>query len=422
MPGAILQLAAYGVQNIYLTGNPQITFYVMVYKRHTNFAIECYEQLFTGEPDFGKRFFCNLERIGDLIGEIYLDVKLPSLTGDRENGADGTYLSWVNGIGNALILNIEMEIGGEIIEKHYGQWLDIWNELTLPAEKKLVYNSMIGKHENFNATTQGGAMHLRVPLTFWFCRNKGLMLPLIALQNSEVRINFEFRKFNELWISSDADYEFGVDDVKHVEHASLMVDYVFLEDEERRFFAKNPHFYLIEKLQLHSEALLSEKSDNIINLDQFNHPVKELIWVIQNSTILEKYAHGGNEWFNYSDRPYGLTTGPAIGSNASDNMTSAVLQINGQDRFKRRDAEYFRMMQPYKYHTSVPNNFIYVYSFGFCPEELQPSGTCNFSRIDNATLNVDIINDLSQPVIFIYAPCYNILEISGGLVGIKYND
>lgn len=416
MPGALLQLAAYGVQDIYLTGNPQITFFVMVYKRHTNFAIECKEQLFTGEPDFGKRFYCNIQRIGDLIGEIYLNVRLPEL----DDGTGGTRVSWVNSIGHALILNVELEIGGEIIDKHYGQWLEIWSELTLPAEKRFGYDHMIGKHQNFNATTQGGALNLRIPLQFWFCKNKGLMLPLIALQNSEVNIHFEFRRFEDLWISSDPNYVFDCD--KHIERARLMVDYVFLEDAERRFFAKSAHFYLIEQVQMHSEGLLAEKSDNVINLDQFNHPCKELVWVIQTTTILQKSAHGGNEWFNFSDRPYGALTGPAGGSNAGDNMLKAVFQINGQDRFDKEDAEYFRVVEPYKYHLRTPNNFIYVYSFGFCPEEHQPSGTCNFSRIDNATLNVDIINGLENPAIFIYAPCYNIMSISGGIVGLKYND
>lgn len=413
MPGALLQLAAYGVQDIYLTGNPQITFFVMVYKRHTNFAIECNEQLFTGDANFGKKFYCKVERIGDLIGEMYLNVKLPEL----DDGTGDTRVSWINGIGHAIILNTEVEIGGEIIDKQYGQWLEIWSELTMPSEKRIGYDAMIGKHENFNASTQGGALHLRVPLQFWFCRNKGLMLPLIAIQNNEVRINFEFRRFNELWVSSSSTFSFTQD--KNVVHASLMIDYVFLEDEERRFFAKSAHFYLIEQLQMHSEGLLAEKSDNVVCLDQFNHPSKELIWVIQTSTIIED---GKNEWLNFSDRPYGDLSGPGGGTDAKDNMTRAVLQINGQDRFDKREAEFFRIIEPYKYHLRVPNNFIYVYSFGFCPEEHQPSGTCNFSRIDNLTLNVDIINGLTNPVIFIYAPCYNILAISGGLVGVKYVD
>lgn len=418
MPGALLQLAAYGVQDIYLTGNPQITFFVMVYKRHTNFAIECVEQLFTGEATFGKKFFCKIQRVGDLIGEMYLNVQLPEL----DNGTGTDRVSWVNSIGHALIMNTEVEIGGEIIDKHYGQWLEIWSELTMPSEKKIAYDAIIGRHENFNASTQGGALHLRIPLQFWFCRNKGLMLPLIALQNTEVKIFFEFRRFNDLWISSNPDYEFPPEYNFEVVMATLMVDYVFLEDEERRFFAQNPHFYLIEQLQMHSEALLSEKSDNVINLDQFNHPVKELVWVIQTQTILPKTENGGNEWFNFSDRPYGDLTGPGGGPDATDSMISAVLQLEGRDRFDKRDAEFFRIMEPYKYHLRVPNNFIYVYSFGFCPEEHQPSGTCNFSRLDNCTLNVDIISGLVQPVIFVYAPCYNVMAISGGLVGVKYVD
>lgn len=410
MPGALLQLAAYGVQDIYLTGNPQMTYFVSVYKRHTNFAIECYEQLFTGEADFGKKFYCKVERIGDLIGQIYLKLKLPSI----ESSEEGVYRSWVNSIGHAIILRTEIEIAGMVIDKHYGQWLEIWSELTMPAEKRVGYDAMIGKHENFDATTQGGELELEVPLQFWFCRNKGLMLPLIALQNSEVRINFEFRRFNDLWISSLEGDE--ITEEVSVTSSSLMIDYVFLEDEERRFFAQNPHFYLIEQLQLHSESVRAGVSDNVIALDQFNHPTKELVWVVQNSDILTKVSHGGNEWFNFGSEPW------TSSEDSKDNMKSAVLQINGNDRFQRRDARYFRLIEPYKYHLRVPNNFIYVYSFGFCPEEHQPSGTCNLSRVDNLTLNVEILKGLNDPVICIYAPCYNIMSIAGGIVGVKYVD
>ena len=419
MPGALLQLAAYGVQDIYLTGNPQITFFVMVYKRHTNFAIECNEQLFTGEANFGKKFYCKIQRVGDLIGEMYLNLKLPEL----DDGTGDVRVSWINSIGHAIILNTEVEIGGEIIDKQYGQWLEIWSELTMPAEKRVGYDAMIGKHENFNAGTQGGALHLRVPLQFWFCRNKGLMLPLIAIQNNEVRINFEFRRFNDLWVSSDPDFAFPAECNFDVDHASLMVDYVFLEDEERRFFAKSAHFYLIEQLQMHSESLLNEKSDNVVNLDQFNHPCKELIWVIQTSTIIEDHK---NEWFNFSDRPYGDLSGPGGGTDAKDNMTHAVLQINGQDRFDKREAEFFRIMEPYKYHLRVPNNFIYVYSFGFCPEEHQPSGSCNFSRIDNATLQLVLSNATVQSTntakVRVYATNYNVLRIMSGMGGLSYSN
>ena len=418
MPGALLQLAAYGPQNIYLTGNPQITFFVMVYKRHTNFAIETNQQLFTGDIGFGKKFFCKIQRIGDLISEMYFEFDLPSLYQPDEcvtKGENGLYRSWINSIGHALILNYYIEICGEIINRQYGQWLEIWSELTMTSEKINAYNNMIGKHENFNPTIQGEAMTVRVPLQFWFNRHKGLALPLIALQNSEVNIYIETRPLNQLWVSTLEGDKLTRPDKMLIERASLYVDYIFLEDEERRFFAKNEHYYLIERLQMHSESLRSEKSDNIVNLDQFNHPTKEIIWVVQNEIE-------NNEWFNFSDRPFDSNSGPGGGTNATDNVRSVVLQINGDDRFTRRSGEYFRVIEPYKYHTRAPNNFIYLYSFGFCPEEHQPSGICNLSRIDNFTMNIDIIPGLTNPVIYVYSRNYNILEISGGLAGIKYNN
>jgi hypothetical protein len=214
MPGAQLQLAAYGPQDVYLSGNPQITFFVAVYKRHTNFAIESIEQLFHGDINYGKKVFIIIDRIGDLMHEIFLNVTLPTINplfradvSDEVkqiiiNQVGDYHCSWTNAIGLALIKNVEIEIGGVVIDRQFGQWMDIWGELTVDASQRDAYNEMIGKHEHFNSTLQEKELTLRVPLYFWFCRNKGLALPLIALQNHEVRINLTFRDFNDLWVSN----------------------------------------------------------------------------------------------------------------------------------------------------------------------------------------------------------------------------
>jgi len=193
MGGGFIQLAAYGAQDVYLTGNPQITFFVAVYKRYTNFAIENVEQYFTGQPDFGKRVYCEVERIGDLMGETFLVVELPSLCDYKK---DDVY--WVNSIGNALIKFIEIEIGGVVIDRHYGLWLHIWHELTLTGEKKVGYYKMIGRNTDDNQCyfDNQDSYKLFIPLQFWFCRNSGLALPLIALQNHEVRVNVVFRNIS----------------------------------------------------------------------------------------------------------------------------------------------------------------------------------------------------------------------------------
>jgi hypothetical protein len=495
MPGGVLQLAANGTQNIFLTGNPQITFFVSVYKRHTNFAIESIREYLTGTADFGKRLSCVIDRYGDLINEVFLEVDLPRISYPF-NESHNIFYSWTNSIGHALIKYVEIEIGGEIIDRHYGQWLEIWNELTIPEEKRMAYNEMIGKHKNFNATTQGGPMKLRIPLQFWFCKNKGLALPLIALQFHEVRFNFEFRKLDELWTSSTGKIVNDVEDcinqydpnpendpkkccipkcnfdecppkeqeccnIKNlkIENAILYIDYIFLDTEERRRFAQCQHEYLIEQLQIHTESLDTNVGTNKITLE-FNHPVKELIWIFQTEDVLQQRRHTGLELFNfnagisnnpiasddcnnfsdYKENKCNKPNNPCIICNddscidccidkkpsiliPSDPMVEAIIQFEGNDRFKEREGKYFRLIQPYQRHSRVPDNFIYLYSFGFTPEEHQPSGTANFSMLDHVELQFKMKSGIKTAVmVSIYAPNYNILKIQNGMAGVVYNN
>ena len=219
MGGGLMQLVAYGAQDVYLTGNPQITFWKVVYRRHTNFAMESIEQTFNGQVDFGRKVTCTISRNGDLIHRVYLQVTLPEVTvtdkvsgliptvassasGTGVNLANQCFFRWVNYIGHALIRSVEVEIGGQRIDKHYGDWLNIWNELTQEPGHQVGYDNMVG---NNLLLTGAGLKHvdattLYVPLQFWFCRNPGLALPLIALQYHEVRINMEFRNKEECYI------------------------------------------------------------------------------------------------------------------------------------------------------------------------------------------------------------------------------
>lgn len=428
MPGAELQLAAYGEQDLNLTGNPQITFFVAVYKRYTNFAIENIEEIFVGEPVFGGKSYVELGRYGDLISKMYLDIVLPSLNPNKD---PSFAISWVNSIGHALIKKVELEIGGEIIDTQYGMWMEIWDELTLPSEKRFGYYNMIGKHEYFNVTVQQDELHLRVPLKFWFCNNIGLSIPNIALQNSTVRLIITFSNFDELWVSSTGDLSPIEDCINNckscgkvctlkehfgIKKASLFVDYIYLDDNERKWFVNNHHRYLIEQVQRNVVSINLTSINNVIQLD-FNHPVKELIWVIRDCFAFTKVKGGGNEWFNFSNKP------SYLGLKSEDPMDEAVLYFEGNYRFyPPRNAKYFREIQPYKRHSNVPDNFIYVYSFALKPEEHQPTGVCNFSRLDNVQLNVKVVEGLSEPEINIFAPNYNILIIKEGLAGLKYGN
>lgn len=418
--GAILQMGAIGAQDKYLTGNPQITYFKFVYKQYSLFAIEEYEQYFHGAADFGKKVFCKFDRIGDLISNINLYIHLPSLYESVEEEEDELLQrSWINSIGHVIIKEVNIEIGGHIIDTQYGLWMEIWSELTINKNKQDGYNNMIGKHENFNASIQSGPLKLTVPLQFWFNKHSGLALPIIALQNVDIRLNLTFRQLDELWISNYANDE--LENPLSIIESHLNVTYIFLDDSERKLFAQNEHEILIEQLQIHHEKLNVKNEINKIKLD-FNHPCKELIWVVQNESVLIRTSNGGNEWFNFSDRQYNSSSGPGGGSYSQDNLKTAVLKINGEDRFKIKNALYFRRTQPYLYHTNVPNNYIYCYSFALHPEDPKPSGTCNFSRVDNLNLNIEILPNLTNPMIIIFTKNYNILQIANGNAGVLYSN
>jgi len=401
MGGGLLQLVAYGAQDVYLTGNPQITFFKVVYRRHTNFSMEAIEQTFNGAADFGRRVTCQISRNGDLIHRMYLQATLPALTSGKQ---------WVDYVGLALVKNIEIEIGGQRIDKQYGDWMYIWNELTLAAGKRTGYNTMVGSSLAYGGTPASTtAETLYIPLEFWFCRNPGLALPLIALQYHEVKVNLEFRSLAELGYYGVSGAFTGLASGS-ISTASLWVDYVFLDTDERRRFAQLSHEYLIEQLQFTGdESVSSGATASKVKLN-FNHPVKELVWVMQRDVAVTS----SNDWFNYSDNQV-EATGAGL-------VTAAKLQLNGHDRFAERTGAYFNLVQPYQHHENIPSNEgIYVYSFALKPEEHQPSGTLNMSRIDSAVLNLSHTSTAGGKI-RVYAVNYNVLRVMSGMGGLAYSN
>ena len=374
-----MQLVAYGAQDIYLTGNPQITFFKVVYRRHTNFSMESIEQTFNGTAGFGKRVTATISRNGDLVNGMWLELDVT-----EGNAAAPDY-----GFGNALVKTAELEIGGQLIDKHYGEWMNIWGELSTPAGKLAGYDVMVG---NSGFARNDSNKALDVPLQFWFCRNPGLALPLIALQYHEVKLVLEFRTEAEV---SDGGATMTLNSTK------LWVDYVYLDTDERLRFAQISHEYLIEQLQFTGDESVTDNTDKKMTLN-FNHPCKELIWVV----------HTAGQ--------------PLLDFTAT--FTKAKLQLNGHDRFAERRMEFFKHVQPYKHHTRVGrtanNQDIFVYSFALQPEEHQPSGTCNFSRIDNAVLTMTAPQTVNNAagVAKVFAVNYNVLRIMSGMGGLAYSN
>jgi len=372
MGGGLLQLVAYGAQDVYLTGNPQITFFKVVYRRHTNFSIESIQQTFNGNATLGQRVTCQISRNGDLVHKLYLQATLTTL-------ATTGILKHYAGFG--LINQVEVEIGGQMIDRQYGEWMYIWNELTLPEGKKEGFGKMISKSGSANPASED-IRTVYVPLEFWFCRNIGLALPLIALQYHEVKIN--------LTLGADL-----VGTNVSLSNVELWADYIFLDTDERRRFAQLSHEYLIEQVQFTGGESIASSTGGAVTTKSklsFNHPVKELVWVNKSAD------------FTF------------LGT------TDFQLQLNGNDRFAKRDAKYFTHVQPYQHHENIPDGKnIHVYSFALKPEEHQPSGTLNMSRIDTATAIVGT-NGVGSGTLNMYAVNYNVLRILSGMGGLAYSN
>ena len=461
--GGLMQLVAYGAQDVYLTGNPQITFFKVLYRRHTNFAMESIENPFNGSPNFGKKVTCTIQRNGDLIHRIYLQATLPQVSLQTTDGSGATF-RWLNWVGHNLIKNVELEIGGQRIDKHYGDWLHIWNELTQEPGKQAGYAKMVGNVPQLtNMLVQGGEAcdsdcgagepnaspehsncspeyTLYIPLQFWFCRNPGLALPLIALQYHEVRINLEFNDLrNLMWdYTPQASSSHAVRDriaSQGLVAASLYVDYIYLDTDERRKFAQVSHEYLIETLQFTGAESITASS-NKIKLN-FNHPCKELVWVVQRDSFVACDDATINVWkgqqpFNYSDWwdrsvwESGYSVTRVEGMAGKNPVVTALLQLNGHDRFQLREGRYFNEVQPFQHHTNIPAVGINVYSFALQPEQHQPSGSCNLSRIDNTTLLLTVsnntVNATNTAQVRVYATNYNVLRVMSGMGGLAYSN
>jgi hypothetical protein len=244
-----------------------------VYRRCTNFSVESSEQIFSGEADFGKKVTCTISRNGDLINQVFLEVQLPALQTDYlvdpvGVGSDYDQISWTNSIGHALIHQVQIEVGGQVIDRQFGTWLEIWDELTLTSEKEAGYNQMIGRQAaDIGLKNMANLSRVYfVPLQFWFNRNPGLSLPLIALQYHEVRISIDFRSALECIIAMRNDGDritSGAGGIPgagfvlssegrsavHFQYCQLYVDYVYLDTAERKRFARDSHEYLIDQLQ-----------------------------------------------------------------------------------------------------------------------------------------------------------------------------
>ncbi len=525
MTGGLIQLVAYGPQDLFLTNEPQITFFKIVYRRHTNFTLEVIPQDFIHTPDFGKRVTCILSRNGDLIRKVHVVIELPTIPQfkDENNNLDPiSKFAWVKKIGYAIIKTVEIEIGGELIDRQYGDWLNIWYELSCRKNQNL--DHMIGNIEQITSYTNGKpSFKLFVPLQFWFNRVAGLALPIVSLQYNFIKINLELNDFSKCYLVSPT-YTINIDNdfvnfkkyeyirqiannqityaryiyfdiltrtlylsritdngfqsltetnpdliqdetqqkallyatdangnlinaqflIKGMEsgfeamprinavekiyknntvnfsnivlkNCFLLVEYGFLDDDERIRFSQARHEYLIDQIFYNGES-------SIDGLHQsfkvgFTQACKELIWVSQLG--LTQNARN-NDTFNYTDTVLLKPDGSYVLSNI---ITQETILFNGHERLTMRESEYFTKIQPYQHHTHNPQNIINVYSFALFPEDHQPNGVANLSRIDNVDLKIVVkpeINFNYTAKLRIYGVVYNILRIANGISGLVF--
>ena len=437
MAGGLMQLVAYGAQDVYLTGQPKVTFFQAVYKRHTNFAMENIQQTVNGTPSNSGRVSVTIARNGDLVGNMYVALQPTATAAANLTSTNAVIdLCWV---AERAIAAVELTIGGQRIDKHYQTWFRLYAEVFLNEADKINYGKLTSSTIN-DATNKN---YVYLPLLFFFNRNPGLYLPLIALQYHEVRLDFDLTStFTSYFGASSQVFE-------------VWANYVYLDTEERRRFAQKGHEYLIEQVQ-HTGG------DSITSVAQtvrlsFNHPVKELVWCYQNTT-----STATNSMWNFSTscanvhvtvnatpaiigggnlphtigapRMFSNTSGvsnifwieegsPITGAAGQEvgPMKDFKLVLNGQDRFKEQLGKYFNQYQPYVYHSGTPYPGVYVYSFALQPEEHQPTGTCNFSRIDNAQVSLNM-KALTTPLQKMFAVNYNILRIQSGMGGLAFSN
>jgi hypothetical protein len=494
MAGGLMQLVAYGAQDVYLTGTPKVTFFQAVYKRHTNFAMELIQQTTSGTVGNGGRVSITIARNGDLVGNMHVALTpvAPSATVLLTSTNSAIDTNW---IAERAISTVELTIGGQRIDKHYQLWWRLYSEVFLNEADKIAWGKMTSM-SNPN-TTQTYVPKVYLPLLFFFNRNPGLYLPLIALQYHEVRLDFDLTQYYASYFSTGSSFE-------------VWANYIYLDTEERRRFAQKGHEYLIEQLQHTGGDTLSASGtqDQPVRLT-FNHPVKELIWCYQNPTSAAQQSSAYNGMWNFCSTtanvnvtcdptvlaysgipavphavgaprlytPSFLTAGQgvrltsnAVAINGLNSGASAFISnvvpslfyfqsnvisgnvfwveegttlagtantsygvevgplnsfkvvLNGQDRFAAQGGKYFNQVQPFYHHTGTPYPGIYVYSFALQPEEHQPTGTCNFSRIDNASVTVNLKTSVQTTSQKMFAVNYNVLRIASGMGGLAFSN
>lgn len=461
MPGALAQLQLLGAADQILTGTPQVTFFRQKIHRHSNFAIEDSECVWSGPATFGSKTTVIIPRQGDLLHQLWLQVELPHVDDFDGTGYNSANVAYCNNVGHALLQRVEVEIGGVRMDSHTGDYMDIWSELTTKSEKRpALFEQCLGKFDEYDPSDsrksfKGGMLY--IPLQFWFCRSIGLSLPILALKFHDVRINCEFREFRDLLRTKTGTLLASNINTKETGRpptmdARMYAQFIYVDVPERKRIAAQAQEYLIEVTQFLGDNFVDDKGLNRKLNVTFSHPVKELLFVYSSLTSLPSYTATSDtiDHFDYGLPSYSTFkkyTDPSypgyvftdyfsdpIRDPTSDqwkpwdNVTEdpveqARLVMNGHERIAFRPGKWYRLVQTYMHHTSMPKTpqkKIYVYSFALDPESPSPTGSANFSRYDTATLDITFHRGIMQGRVRIYARSYNLLRIENGMAGLAF--
>lgn len=403
---SLIELSAQGVENVDLTVDAQHTFWKSVYSKHTGFAMEPKELTFSsGSANYGQKGTVKIDRQGDMVADMWLVIDVDPLT--QPGGGGGNY-RFTNDFGRALINQVAVNIGGVVYDTKQGEYMHIWEELSIIDELQL--NALTGKTEVV-AELEAWALQTRryyVPITFWFTENYSNALPLVGLYQHEVQIEFTFRSFVEMVVAYNgaAAPTSAAVNGGGISSMVLMVEYVFLENNERNYFARGTHKYMIEQVQfVGTTSIIAGATGANIDL-HFNHPTNELIWAFRDT------ANGGvnKDYFNFD--------GEQVAPYALDSFSGLRLLLNSSERWTVRDPLYFRGVVPKRVHSRIPRKKIYSYAFSLRPENsgTDPSGNINFSRIDNSqfrfTFQAALVNSYD---FFLWARSVNWSKIERGL-------
>lgn len=400
MTGAVLQLKLKGSQDKYLTDNPEISFFKKEYKRHVNFAIEQVKVYFMEQVDFGKKISVTLPKRADLLSNMSLFIKFPKI-----EKTSGNYSGWTNSVGHAIIETIELEIGNRLIDKHYGVFLELWDELTSNDKNE---NIATGKVSN-NVILRTNALYENlyvVPMKFWFCNSLSTALPLLKLFYQEVKLKIKLRPFSECIV-----YD-GETPPKKVSilDSYLIVNYIYLDDSYRMMYKQEERIELLITQLQYKEVQGSDTNTQggVFKTDlPFNHPVKEIIWY-----FTEEESINNNDWFNFSQR--------FVIDRVFPLMKSAEFLIDGRQREDLKDELVYRIGNSDRFHTNTIDKHFYCMPFCDDPENWEPTGSLNFSKIDSAVLQGEMNQPISENRMYIFAINYNWLIIENGQCGLMF--